>query len=324
VVAGLKDLEPRVSGTRDSRQRLPIISRAELFAVSTFARTVKAMSDQMHHRRPAEQKPEGSPWRARWHEVVFEADTPAGKRFDLALLVIILLSVTAVCLESVPELRIAHGPMLRAAEWAFTILFTIEYAVRLATVRRPLRYAVSFYGLVDLLAILPTYLSALIPGSQSLLVIRALRLLRVFRILKLTHFVGETRLLGAAMRASARKIVVFLTVVITTVLIAGALMYLIEGEENGFTNIPLSVYWAVVTMSTVGFGDIVPQTVLGRFVASILMILGYAIIAVPTGIVTVELSAAAKAATNTQACPSCGASRHDDDARYCKLCGAKL
>jgi voltage-gated potassium channel len=272
----------------------------------------------------AEERPAGAPWRTRWHEIIFEADTPGGKRFDLALLVLILLSVLAVCLESVADMREAYGPALRASEWVFTGLFTLELAARLVTVRRPLRYLVSFYGMVDLLAILPTYLSLLFPGSQSLLVIRALRLLRVFRILKLTHFVGEARLLGAAMRASARKITVFLGVVVTTVLISGALMYLIEGEANGFTSIPVSVYWAVVTMSTVGFGDIVPHTVLGRFVASILMIMGYAIIAVPTGIVTVELGAATRAATNTQACPSCGAEGHDNDARHCKHCGSKL
>jgi voltage-gated potassium channel len=271
-----------------------------------------------------EERPDGQTWRARWHEVIFEADTPGGKRFDVMLLLAILLSVVAVCLESVREIRETHGPLLRAGEWVFTGLFTLEYAARLLAVRRPLAYAVSFYGLVDLLAILPTYLSLIIPGSQSLLVIRALRLLRVFRILKLMHFVGEARLLGAAMRASARKIIVFLSVLITTVLIAGALMYVVEGEEHGFTSIPISVYWAVVTMTTVGFGDIVPQTVLGRFLASSLMIMGYSIIAVPTGIVTVELGAAARAADNTQACPSCGAGRHDNDARHCKYCGAKL
>jgi voltage-gated potassium channel len=275
-------------------------------------------------RLPSEEKPEGSAWRARWHEVIFEADTSAGRRFDLTLLVVILLSVLAVCLESVRGLRDAYGPVLHAAEWVFTGLFTVEYAMRLMSVRRPLRYAASFYGVVDLLAILPTYFVFFFPGSQSLLVIRALRLLRVFRILKLTHFVGEARLLGAAMRASLRKIVVFIGVVMTIMLISGALMYLIEGEENGFTSIPISIYWAVVTMSTVGFGDIVPHTVLGRCVASLLMILGYAIIAVPTGIVTVELSAAARSASNTQACPSCGAGSHDNDARHCKYCGAKL
>lgn len=275
-------------------------------------------------RLSAEQKPDGTSWRARWHEIIFEADTPAGKRFDLALLVLILLSVAAVSLESVHAIRNEYRVFLRSTEWIVTALFTAEYLARLATVRRPLRYAVSFYGVVDLLAILPTYLSLLVPGSQSLLVIRALRLLRVFRILKLTHFVGESRLLGAAMRASARKIVVFMAVVLTTVLIAGALMYVVEGESHGFTSIPVSVYWAIVTMSTVGFGDIVPQTVLGRALASVLMLLGYAIIAVPTGIVTVELGTAARAASNTQACPACGQSGHDNDARHCKYCGEKL
>lgn len=276
------------------------------------------------NRSPADEIPDGPVWRARMHEIIFEADTPLGKRFDVALLGVILLSVLAVLLESVRDLREAYGPALRAAEWVFTGLFTVEYVARLAAVRRPLRYVFSFYGLVDLLAILPTYLSVIYPGSQSLLVIRAFRLLRVFRILKLTHFVGEARLLEAAMRASLRKIIVFLGVVVTTVLIAGALVYVIEGEDNGFTSIPIAVYWAVVTMSTVGYGDIVPYTVLGRMIASVLMILGYAIIAVPTGIVTVELSAATRAATNTQACPSCGAEGHENNARYCKYCGSKL
>lgn len=271
-----------------------------------------------------DQKPQGNNWRARWHEVIFEADTPAGKHFDLVLLALILLSVLAVSLESVRALRESHGAALRATEWIFTALFTIEYVARLATVRRPWRYAVSFFGVVDLLAILPTYLSLLLPGTQSLIVIRALRLLRVFRILKLTHFVGEARMLGAAMRASLRKIVVFISVVLTTVLISGALMYVVEGDAHGFTSIPMSVYWAVVTMSTVGYGDIVPHTVLGRCLASVLMVLGYAIIAVPTGIVTVELTAATRAANNTTSCPACGRDGHDNDARNCKYRGAKL
>lgn len=274
--------------------------------------------------RLAEEKPDAGHWRTRLHEVIFEADTAAGRRFDVALLVLILLSVTAVCLESVRSLREGYGRELRMVEWVFTGLFTIEYIARLAAVRRPARYALSFYGMVDLIAILPTYLSALVPGTQSLLVIRALRLLRVFRILKLAHFLSEARMLSAAMRASMRKIVVFLGVVVTTVLIAGALMYVIEGEEHGFSSIPMSIYWAIVTMTTVGFGDIVPQTVTGRFLASILMILGYAIIAVPTGIVTVELGVAARHATNTQACPSCGVEGHDDDAKFCKRCGSPL
>ena len=272
----------------------------------------------------AEEKPAGRGWRTQLHEVIFEADTPAGKAFDVVLLVLILLSVVAVSLESVREIRLNYGPALRVVEWGITALFTLEYVARVIAVRRPASYMLSFYGLVDLLAILPTYLSLVLPGTQSLLVIRALRLLRVFRILKLTHFIGEARLLGAAMRASVRKIIVFLAVVFTTVLIAGALLYVIEGDASGFTSIPIAVYWAIVTMSTVGYGDIVPQTALGKALASVLMILGYAIIAVPTGIVTVELGAATKAAGNTQSCPACGRYGHDNDARHCKHCGAKL
>ena len=272
----------------------------------------------------AEEKPHGGSWRARWHEVIFEADTVWGKRFDIVLLILIMLSVVAVCLESVRSLRETHGDTLRVVEWVLTGLFTLEYGARLISVRRPLRYAVSFYGIVDLLAILPTFLIYFLPGSQALLVIRALRLLRVFRILKLAHFVGEVRLLSAAMRASVRKITVFIGVVMAIVLIFGAMMYVIEGERNGFTSIPMAMYWAVVTVSTVGFGDVVPHTVIGRVLASILMLMGYAIIAVPTGIVTVELSAATRAASNTQSCPACGAGSHDNDARHCKHCGSKL
>lgn len=258
------------------------------------------------------------------HEVIFEADTPAGKRFDLVLLGLILLSVAAVCLESVRTIREEYGHVLKVVEWALTLLFSAEYLLRLIAVRRPLRYAVSFYGLVDLLSILPTYLSLVVPGSQSLLVVRAFRFLRVFRILKLTQFVGEARLLRAAMQASARKIIIFLGVIATIVLIAGSLMYVVEGGENGFTSIPMGVYWAVVTLSTVGFGDIVPHTIVGRCIASLLMVTGYAIIAVPTGIVTVELGASAKRANNTQVCPNCGADWHDNDAVYCRRCGTKL
>jgi voltage-gated potassium channel len=277
-------------------------------------------------RKPQAAPPNRSPvpWRARLHEVIFEADTPEGKRFDVLLLIVIGLSVLAVCLESVHDLRSRYGFQLRIAEWVFTISFTVEYIARLLAVQRPARYAISFYGLVDLLAILPTYLSVLIPGAQSLLVIRALRLLRVFRILKLTHFLGEARLLGAAIRGSLRKIIVFLGAVLTVVLIAGAMMYVIEGEAHGFTSIPVSVYWAVVTMTTVGFGDIVPQTVLGRILASLLMIMGYGLIAVPTGIVAVEIGEAVRTSTNTQSCPACGAEGHDNDAKFCKNCGAKL
>jgi voltage-gated potassium channel len=265
-----------------------------------------------------------SPWRAKLHEVIFEAETPAGKAFDIVLLAAICLSVAAVSLESVATIRREHGSALRAAEWIFTILFTIEYVVRLASVRHPGRYATSFYGVVDLLAVIPTYVSVILPGTQSLVVIRALRLLRIFRILKLTHFMGEARMLQAAVRASMRKIIVFLGAVSTLMLIAGAAMYLIEGERSGFTSIPIAIYWAIVTMTTVGYGDIAPQTVPGQVLASILMIVGYGIIAVPTGIVTVELSSAVKKAVSTEACPSCGRDGHADDADYCKYCGTAL
>lgn len=266
----------------------------------------------------------GSALRANLHEIIFEADTPAGKAFDVALLAAIILSVIAVILESVAEVRTAYGPLLRSIEWMFTILFTVEYVLRLISVQRPMRYALSFFGLVDLLAIVPTYLSLIVAGSQSLVVIRALRLLRVFRVLKLAHFVGEATLLRVALHASVRKIIIFLGVVLTLVLIIGALMYLIEGEESGYTNIPESIYWAIVTMTTVGYGDITPVTVLGRLLASIVMLTGYAIIAVPTAIVTMELTGASKRSISTQACPSCAAEGHDVDARFCKYCGVQL
>ena len=266
-----------------------------------------------------------APWRAKLHEVIFEADTPAGKAFDLALLGVILLSVAAVLLESVTSIREAYGPELRALEWIITILFSIEYALRLICVGRPLRYALSFYGLVDLTAILPTYMSLFVGGAHSLVVIRALRLLRVFRILKLGHFVSEASMLGQALRASRRKILVFLGTVATLVLIIGSLMYLIEGEENGFTSIPQSIYWAIVTLTTVGYGDIAPQTFLGKALASLVMVTGYAIIAVPTGIVTVELGRISGAREiSTKACTQCGLEGHDPDAVHCKYCGAEL
>jgi voltage-gated potassium channel len=230
-----------------------------------------------------------------------------------------------VLLESVAGIRARWGTELRAAEWLFTGLFTVEYGLRLVSVKRPGRYAGSFFGLVDLLAIVPTYLSLLIAGAQTLIVIRALRLLRVFRVLKLAHFLGEAHHLGLALRASVRKIVVFLGTVLTLVLIVGSLMYLIEGAASGFTSIPEAIYWAIVTLTTVGYGDIAPETFLGRLLASVVMILGYAIIAVPTGIVTVEMAAVRRGGrVSTQACPSCAAEGHDPDARFCKRCGAGL
>jgi voltage-gated potassium channel len=266
--------------------------------------------------------------RARWrmvlHEVIFEADTPAGKGFDVLLIASILASVAAVMLDSIGTVRSAYGNLLFVIEWFFTLLFTVEYILRLLCVGRPLKYAVSFYGMVDLLAIIPTYLSLVLPGSQFLLVIRILRILRIFRILKLVPYLKEARLLAKALRASSRKIAVFLYTVLTLVVIFGSLMYVIEGEANGFTSIPRSIYWAIVTLTTVGYGDISPRTGLGQALASIVMILGYAIIAVPTGIVSVEMSHAFGTRVSTQACPECSAEGHDADARYCKYCGSAL
>ena len=263
--------------------------------------------------------------RARLHEIIFEADTRAGRLFDLALIWLILLSVATVILESVRPVREAYGAHLYALEWVFTILFTVEYALRLLSVRRPLRYATSFFGVVDLLAIIPTYLSVFVPGSQYLLVIRILRLLRVFRLLKLSEYVTEADTLRRALRASRRKISVFLSAVILLVVVIGALMYVIEGEEHGFTSIPTSIYWAIVTLTTVGYGDLSPRTPFGKILASIVMVIGYGIIAVPTGIVSVELAQATRQKGMTrQSCPSCAAEGHDPDAVYCKYCGASL
>jgi voltage-gated potassium channel len=272
-------------------------------------------------------RPPRGDWRHRLHEIVFEADTPAGRAFDVALLVAILASVAAVLLESVPEIRAAHGPKLRIAEWTFTGLFTVEYLVRLAVVARPLTYARTFFGVVDLLAILPTYLALLLPGAQSLLLLRALRLLRIFRIFKLRGFVAEAGELLDAFAASRRKILIFFEAVLLVVLLLGTLMYLVEGELNGFTSIPIAVYWAIVTMTTVGYGDLVPHTPLGRVVASFVMLLGYAILAVPTGIVSSELVRRVGTGgrpVSTQACPACGREGHDTDAKHCKFCGTAL
>lgn len=264
-----------------------------------------------------------SKWRNRLHEIVFESDSLAGRIFDLLVIWLIVLSLLTVTLESVREIREDYGNILFYAEWFFTILFSIEYLLRLLAVRNPLRYALSFYGLVDLLAILPTFISLLIPGTQYLLAIRILRLLRIFRILKLSEYISEGKVITSALVASRRKISVFLVTVLAIVTIVGAMMYVIEGEEHGFTSIPTSIYWAIVTLTTVGYGDLSPKTALGKTLASIVMILGYAIIAVPTGIVTAELSRKAKH-LSTQVCPECHAQDHDADAVFCKYCSAKL
>ncbi|WNG18269.1 ion transporter [Cystobacter fuscus] len=263
--------------------------------------------------------------RARLHTIIFESDTPAGRAFDVALLWAIVLSVLAVMLESVESIRVQHGQTIRVLEWCFTVLFTLEYVLRLLSVNRPLLYASSFFGLVDLLAILPSVLSLVLPGMQSLLVVRVLRLLRVFRVLKLASFLGEADVLLTALRASRQKIIVFLGAVLSTVVIMGSVMYMVEGSANGFDSIPRGMYWAVVTMTTVGYGDLSPKTVPGQFIASVLMIMGYGILAVPTGIVSVELAQATRQhAIDPRACPGCGLEGHDLDARHCKRCGNVL
>ena len=264
-------------------------------------------------------------WRNTLHEVIFEAETSAGKAFDVALIWTIILSVIVVMLESVKGIRASYGNVLYLLEWLFTLLFTVEYVLRLFSVRKPLRYALSFYGIVDLLAIIPTYLSVILPGTQYLLVIRILRLLRIFRIFKLTEYISEARMISSALRASRKKISVFLLAVLSLVVIIGSLMHVIEGDANGFTDIPTSIYWAIVTMTTVGYGDVSPQTPLGKLLASAVMIAGYGIIAVPTGIVTVEFSRrASRMPFTTVSCPACGAEGHDADAVHCKYCGAPL
>jgi len=272
----------------------------------------------------AKKKNSSRRWRLILHEVIFEADTPAGKAFDIILILSIVLSVIAIMLDSVSTIREPYGNILYSIEWFFTVLFSIEYFLRLLCIGRPIRYATSFFGVVDLLAIVPTYLDFLLPGSHYLIVIRVLRVLRVFRVLKLVQYLGEANLLIQALRASRRKITVFLFVVLTLVVIFGSMIYVIEGEENGFTSIPRSIYWAIVTLTTVGYGDISPKTGVGQALAAVIMILGYGIIAVPTGIVTSEISHAMGQKISTQACPECSAEGHDRDATHCKYCGYRL
>ena len=272
----------------------------------------------------AKEKTFKTSWRLRIHEVIFEADTFYGKLFDLILIVAILASVLVVMLDSMQPIREKYGIELYLIEWFFTLLFTIEYILRLVTIGRPLRYATSFFGTVDLLSILPTYLSLFFPSAQYFLVIRLLRVLRIFRVLKLVQYLSDARLLISALKASRRKITVFLTAVITLVTIFGSVMYLVEGGESGFDSIPHSIYWAIVTLTTVGFGDITPQTSLGKFLSAIVMIMGYAMIAVPTGIVAVEISRTAEGKMTTQVCPECSREGHDADAVFCKICGTRL
>lgn len=263
--------------------------------------------------------------RAKLHEIIYEADTPAGKLFDIILLSLIIISIAAVMLESVESIRILYGFELAVAEWIVTIFFTFEYIGRIITVRRPLKYVFSFIGIIDLLATLPAYVDLLFPGLHFLLSLRAIRLLRIFRILKLVHFVGASNRLLIALRRSRIKIAVFLFTVVVLCIILGTVMYMVEGPDSGFTNIPVSIYWTIVTLTTVGFGDITPQTPLGQFISSVIMIVGYGIIAVPTGIVTSEIMHKSnRAENNTQVCPNCSANDHKDDAKYCYNCGSNL
>ncbi len=272
-------------------------------------------------------------WRYKLHEIIYEADTPMGKLFDVVLLAIILISVILVMLESVSWIDLKYHKILYYSEWVITIFFTIEYIARIITVNKPRAYIFSFYGIIDLLSTIPLYLSMILAGSHYLLAVRSLRLLRVFRILKITRYVGESNKLAKALKDSRAKISVFLFTVLIIAIISGTLMYLIEGEESGFVSIPTSVYWCIVTLTTVGFGDITPITPLGQFIASIIMIMGYGIIAVPTGIISAEYTKSIGKQdvlgkdyvhVNTQACLNCGASKHRDDAVFCHKCGEEL
>lgn len=267
-------------------------------------------------------KPGSRPWQQHLFRVVFESDTPAGKAFDVGLLIVILVSFLAVCLESVSAFEARYGQELRVLEWVVTISFTVEYLLRLMIVSRPRHYATSFFGLVDFVSVLPTYVGYFYPQSRYLTTVRVLRLLRVFRIFKLTHYVSESSALAAALLASRRKIAVFVFSVLNLVVVIGATMYVVEGPAHGFTSIPTSIYWAIVTLTTVGYGDISPVTPLGQFISCIVMILGYGVIAVPTGIVTVEMSQAGR--RRRHPCGGCGTPEHDIDASFCKSCGWKL
>lgn len=261
--------------------------------------------------------------REKWHEIIFDHHTAEGKAFDVILLWAILLSILAVILESVSEIRMQYGAVLTGLEWSFTILFSVEYLLRIIISKKPIKYIFSFYGIVDLLSTIPTYLALFVSGPQYLATIRIFRLLRVFRVLKLSRYMGESRSLGQALLASRAKITIFLGVILSIVVLVGTIMYMVEGQypNSGFTSIPRSIYWAVVTITTVGYGDIAPQTAFGQFLSAVLMVLGYAIIAVPTGIVTNEL---AKQNPLKKECQRCGNLLNDNDARYCKLCGEKL
>ena len=282
------------------------------------------MKDQKQHKG----------WKDKVHEIIYEADTPMGKWFDIILIIVILISVLLVMLESVREIDAKYHAILLPLEWLVTIFFSIEYILRVISIRKPFKYIFSFYGIIDFISTIPLYLSYIFAGSQVLLTFRIFRMLRVFRILKLVKFMGEASQLQQALKASRAKIAIFIYVVIILSVIMGTVMYLVEGNDSGFTSIPRSIYWTIVTLTTVGYGDIAPQTDIGQFIASIIMIVGYGIIAVPTGIVTVEFAKQGKGEDlndqgkavhiNTQACPSCSAEGHRDDASHCYNCGSLL
>lgn len=266
-----------------------------------------------------------SGWRLRLYTIIFEADTRAGSWFDLVLLGAIVCSVAVIVLESMADMRARYGEVLHTSGWAFTLIFTVEYLARLVCVRQPLSYARSTFGIIDLLSILPTYLAILIPGLNAMMDVRVLRLLRIFRIFKLTRYLAEFSVLAQALSASRHKIMVFLAFVMMVVLVMGTLMFVVEGPENGYTSIPVSVYWAITTMTTVGFGDITPKTDLGRMIASVMMLTGWGILAVPTGIVTAELSVKRRPhEITTRTCHECLTEGHLPSARFCRDCGSKL
>lgn len=264
-------------------------------------------------------------WKSKLHKIIYESDTVAGRSFDIALIIAILFSIVLVMLESVESFDAKYHNFLNVSEWAITILFTLEYIARLVVINKSTKYIFSFYGIIDLLATIPKYVSLIFVGTQALVVLRALRLLRIFRILKLTMFIGASANLISALKASKNKIAIFVFSIIVLTIILGTIMYLIEGPEYGFTSIPISMYWAIVTLTTVGYGDLSPSTPFGQFIASIVMILGYGIIAVPTGIVTAEMTKQdLKIHTNTQSCPHCMADKHLDGSQFCHQCGQKL
>jgi voltage-gated potassium channel len=266
------------------------------------------------------------PWQEKMHEIIYEADTPAGKLFDLLLLFLIVISIVAVMLESIKGINIKYGEQLNTLEWIITALFTLEFVARISCIAKPMKYVLSFYGIVDILSILPSYIGIFVAGNHSSLsVIRSLRLLRIFRILKLARYIGEANLLIKSLKASRPKILIFMFFVLSVTFILGTVMYIVESEESGFTSIPMSIYWAIVTLTTVGYGDIAPATALGQAIASFIMITGYAVIAVPTGIVSAEIAKIDRnSSISTQACPSCSLEGHDSDALHCKYCGVNL